>query len=164
MTTEDDTRRTGSDQAAGDDGQSQFTDMLQELRVVQTGVQILSAFLLTLPFTNRWEHTGGDQRFVYALSVVAAAAATALVIGPVSFRRTRFGSGDKRRLLSTSARLARAGLVALLVAAVSAVFLALDVGLGRSYAIFLTVPVGALFVGIWYVLPALAGRDSAGDR
>lgn len=80
------------------------------------------------------------------------------MIGPVSYHRTRLAQGDRRNLLSTSAWLARCGLIALLVAAVASVFLALDVAVGRELALTLTAPVAVLLVGVWYALPALRGR------
>src|SRR3954470_423213 len=64
-----------------------FGELLQELRVAQTGVQVLFAFLLTLPFTNRFERIAGIDRYTYVGTVVAAAAATALLIAPVSYHR-----------------------------------------------------------------------------
>jgi len=66
-----------------------FTELLQELRVAQTGVQILFAFLLTLPFTNRFEQTTELDRGVYVATIVAAAAATALLIAPARHVRPR---------------------------------------------------------------------------
>src|SRR6266511_603049 len=60
-----------------------LNELLQELRVAQTGVQVLFAFLLTLPFTNRFERITGLDRYAYVGTVVAAAAATALLIGAV---------------------------------------------------------------------------------
>jgi hypothetical protein len=154
------------EQQTADYGSKQaFTELLQELRVVQTGVQLLSAFLLTLPFTNRWELTTGGQRAIYAVSVIAAAVCTALVIGPVSYHHTQRERGGDGRLLQTSSRLARGGLIALLLAAVAAVFLALDVGLGRTVAAVAIVPIIAVFVGVWYVLPVFrGGQTRTGSR
>src|SRR5947209_10039375 len=76
-----------------------FSELLQELRVAQTGVQVLFAFLLTLPFTNRFERITEVQRGTYVVTLVAAAAATALLIAPVSYHRLVFRQGRKPQLV-----------------------------------------------------------------
>src|SRR5690349_19677592 len=90
-----------------------FTELLQELRVAQTGVQILFAFLLTLPFTNRFTAVTGFERGVYVVTLVAAAAATALLIAPVSYHRIVFRQGRKPQLVLIASRLAALGLLCL---------------------------------------------------
>src|SRR5438309_3920171 len=75
-----------------------FTELLQELRVAQTGVQILFAFLLTLPFTSRFDRATGLDRGVYVTTMVAAACATALLIAPASYHRLVFRKGRKPQL------------------------------------------------------------------
>src|ERR1043165_10232106 len=67
-----------------------FGDLLQELRVAQTGVQILFAFLLTLPFSSGFPKTTAFQRDIYLVALLAAAAATAMIIAPVAFHRALF--------------------------------------------------------------------------
>src|SRR5256885_15310569 len=81
-----------------------FSELLQELRVAQTGVQVLFAFLLTLPFTNRFERIDGVDRYTYVCTIVAAAAATALLIAPVSYHRLVFRQGRKRPPLQGASR------------------------------------------------------------
>src|SRR2546429_7750584 len=76
-----------------------FTELLQELRVAQTGVQILFAFLLTLPFTNRFDRVTELDRGVYVATIVAAAAATALLLAPVRYHRPVFRKGRKPALV-----------------------------------------------------------------
>jgi hypothetical protein len=70
-----------------------FTELLQELRVAQTGVQILFAFLLTLPFTNRFGSVSDLDKVVYVITLMASATATALLIAPVSYHRQVFREG-----------------------------------------------------------------------
>lgn len=69
----------------GEEAEQRFTDMLQQLRVVQTGVQILAAFLLTLPFAGRFARLDTADKSLYAVSLTAAAVSTALVVAPVSY-------------------------------------------------------------------------------
>ncbi len=140
-----------------DEANRSYTALLQELRVVQTGVQILSAFLLTIPFTNRFHEITSYQKTIYVITLVAAAAATAFVIGPVSYHRLKV-SEDKQHLLRITTLLARCGLVALLVSAVTSVYLALDVATGQVIAAVFGALVAALYVGVWYVLPAFWHR------
>jgi Family of unknown function (DUF6328) len=130
-----------------------FTELLQELRVAQTGVQILFAFLLTLPFTNRFGDVSGLDKVVYVITLVSAATATALLIAPVSDHRQVFRQGRKPQLVQTASRLAQAGLAALLVAMIGAVFLVLDVVAGLGWAIGLGIVITLLFLMLWYVLP-----------
>ncbi|GAA4488278.1 DUF6328 family protein [Actinoallomurus oryzae] len=132
-----------------------FVELLQELRVAQTGVQILFAFLLTLPFTNRFGDVGDRDKTVYVITLVAAATATALLIAPVSGHRQVFRQGRKPQLVRTASALAQAGLVALLIAMIGAVFLVLDVVAGLGWAAGLGAVIAALFVVLWYLLPKL---------
>jgi Family of unknown function (DUF6328) len=132
-----------------------FTELLQELRVAQTGVQILFAFLLTLPFTNRFGEVTGFARGVYVVTLVAAAAASALLIAPVSYHRIVFRKGRKPQLVRIASRLAMIGLFCLLVSMLGAVYLAVDVVLGAPLAVTVLTAVTSLFVFLWYVLPFL---------
>jgi uncharacterized protein DUF6328 len=135
-----------------------FTELLQELRVAQTGVQILFAFLLTLPFSARFGQATDVDRVVYVITLIAAATATALLIAPVSHHRRVFRQGRKPQLVRTASRLAQAGLTALLVATIGAVFVVLDVVAGLGWAVALVAALAVLYVGLWYVLPSFFRR------
>jgi hypothetical protein len=132
-----------------------FIELLQELRVAQTGVQILFAFLLTLPFTNRFKEISDLDKTVYVITLVAAATATALLIAPVSDHRQVFRQGRKPELVRTASTLAQAGLGALLVAIIGAMFLVLDVVAGLGWATGLAVVITLLYLALWYLLPKL---------
>jgi hypothetical protein len=136
-----------------------FIELLQELRVAQTGVQILFAFLLTLPFTNRFGDISSLDKTVYVITLVASATATALLIAPVSDHRQVFREGHKPQLVRTASMLAQAGLAALLVAMIGAVFLVLDVVAGLGWAVGLGVAITLLFLALWYVLPKVIRRE-----
>src|SRR3569833_693850 len=126
-----------------------FVELLQELRGAQTGVQILFAFLLTLPFTNRFGEVGDRDKVVYVITLVAAATATALLIAPVSENRQVFRKGRKPQLVRTASSLAQGGQAALLVAMIGAVFHKLDVVAGLGWAVGLGVTITLLFVVLW---------------
>jgi heme exporter protein D len=136
-----------------------FIELLQELRVAQTGVQILFAFLLTLPFTNRFGDISSLDKAVYVITLVASATATALLIAPVSDHRQVFREGHKPQLVRTASMLAQAGLAVLLVAMIGAVFLVLDVVAGLGWAVGLGVAITLLFLALWYVLPKVIRRE-----
>ncbi|TQJ24500.1 hypothetical protein FBZ33_4834 [Micromonospora sp. A202] len=133
--------------------QRNFADLLQELRVAQTGVQILFAFLLTLPFSNGFTETTEFQRDVYIVALLAAAAATALIISPVAFHRALFRQGRKPELVRFAHRMATGGLAFMLVAMVSAVLLITDFVLDRPIAFVLSALTGIWFLTFWVALP-----------
>jgi Family of unknown function (DUF6328) len=137
-----------------------FSELLQELRVTQTGVQILFGFLLTIPFSNRFAQATTLQLTVYVLTVLACAIAVILLIAPVSFHRRVFRQGRKADLVRWSGRLAQAGLVALLAAMAGAVFLVLDTVAGLPVACPLTAAVVGVCATLWYVLPRGVPADA----
>ncbi|PZG07366.1 amine oxidase [Micromonospora craterilacus] len=141
--------------------QRNFADLLQELRVAQTGVQILFAFLLTLPFSNGFTRTTPFQRDVYIVALLAAAGATAMIISPVAFHRALFRQGRKPELVRFAHRMATAGLGFMLVSMVSAVLLISDFVLARPIAFLLSAVTGLWFLTFWVILPF--SRRSWGD-
>jgi hypothetical protein len=130
-----------------------FSDLLQELRVAQTGVQILFAFLLTLPFSNGFPRTNAFQRDVYIGALLSAAAATAMNIAPVAFHRALFRQGRKPELVRYAHRMATGGLAFLVVAMVGSVLLVTDFMLGLPLAVALTVVAAVFFVVFWAIIP-----------
>ncbi len=135
-----------------------WSELLQELRVAQTGVQILFAFLLTLPFTSRFEQATELDRGMYVGTITAAAAATALLIAPVSYHRLVFRQGRKPELVQVGSRLAMLGLPCLLLAMLGAVFMTVDVVLHQPTAALIVAGLAVLYVFLWYVLPFLGRR------
>jgi hypothetical protein len=139
-----------------------LNELLQELRVAFTGVQILFAFLLTLAFTQRFGDLDGFDLAVYTTALMATALATLVLIAPVSFHRLVFRRRQKAALVVVSDRLLMAGLALLIPAISSSVLLILDVALGRGPAIVgssLTVLVALL---TWYALPLAIRRSGRG--
>jgi hypothetical protein len=147
--------------------QRNFADLLQELRVAQTGVQILFAFLLTLPFSAGFERTTPFQKDVYIVALLAAAGATALIISPVAFHRALFRQGRKPELVRFAHRMASAGLAFMLVSMVSAVLLITDFVLDRTIAFVLSGITAIWFLAFWAVLPFARrnwGEDDVDDE
>jgi hypothetical protein len=139
-----------------------FSDLLQELRVAQTGVQILFAFLLTMVFAARFNGADGFERVVYLVALMSAAGAAGMIIAPVAYHRVLFKRGLKPELVRSAHRMASGGLALLVVAMASSVLLVTDVIVDRWLAILLGALVGAWLTLLWAVLPVLR-RISAPD-
>ena len=137
-----------------------LNELLQELRVAQTGVQILFAFLLTLPFAARFGDVDTFELVVYIVALLASTAAAGMIIAPVAYHRMLFRRGRKPQLVRSAHRMASGGLAFLVVAIVGAVLLVLDFLVGRALAVFLSAVAAAWLVLFWGVLPWLRRRDA----
>ncbi|MGY1771421.1 DUF6328 family protein [Blastococcus sp. SYSU D00813] len=135
-----------------------LAELLQELRVAITGVQVLFAFLLGLAFTQRFADLDGFGVAVYTVTLMTTALATVLLIAPVSFHRLVFRRRQKGALIRVGDLMLRAGLAMLVVAISCGTLLVLDVALGRGAAVTggaLVLLTGAV---TWYALPLWARR------
>ena len=128
----------------------QMTELLNELRVAMPGVQVLFAFLLAVPFQQRFETVNAFQRDVYLVTLLAAATATAFFIAPSAYHRIAFQQHEKARIIQMGTRQFICGLVALAVAMNGAVLLVTDVLFQAPTEIVTTVGVGALFLWLWF--------------
>jgi predicted membrane channel-forming protein YqfA (hemolysin III family) len=138
----------------------ELIEFLNELRVVLPGVQVLFAFLLTVPFTNQFTRITNTQRQVYFVTFLCTAVATALLIAPSSYHRLRWREYDKERMLQTSNRLAIAGMAFLALALVGATFLVTDLLFHAAAAALVTAAVAGIFAWFWWGLPlARKARD-----
>jgi Family of unknown function (DUF6328) len=138
-----------------------WADLLQELRVVQTGVQLLTGFLLTLPFQTRFETLTAEQRTIYLISVALSVAATGFLIAPVSLHRTLFRQHARELMVTVSHRLALVGLALLGCAIVGVVLLIFDVVAGTTTGVVAAFAAFVLLVTLWAGLPLVARRDAA---
>jgi hypothetical protein len=130
-----------------------FSELLQELRVTQAGVQILFAFLLTLAFTERFTELDDVQRGVYVTTLLLAMTATVLFTTPAALHRWLFRRGAKRQIVELSSRLAMAGLAVLSLTFAGALLLVVDVVVGRAAGIATAACAFALCGGLWGALP-----------
>ncbi|WP_239028238.1 DUF6328 family protein [Pseudonocardia acidicola] len=128
-------------------------ELLQEVRVAQTGVQILFAFLLSLSFTDRFGRVDPTQRAIYVVTLLLAVVTTALLVAPVAVHRMVFRRGMKEQLAVVGHRLAVLGLAGLALTLTGCILLVLDVTLGRKLAIVLAAAVALCFGVLWFVLP-----------
>ncbi len=139
-----------------------LAELLQEMRVAITGVQILFAFLLTLPFSARFDELGVFGTTVYAVTLLSTASATLVLIAPVSFHRTLFRQRRKQQLVAFADGALLVGLALLLLGIAAAVLLVLDVVLGRWPALVACAFLVVLGVVAWYVLPLRQRRSGDG--
>lgn len=130
-----------------------LVELLQELRVLQTGVQIIFAFLLGVAFTNRFPLLNDTQQYVYIAALLLSVLAAAVFATPVAIHRGLFHRGEKMLIVAWSTWLAKVGLMLLALALDCVIFLVVDFVLGRVPAIVLTVVVALTFAGLWAVLP-----------
>ncbi len=139
-----------------------LAELLQELRVAITGVQVLFAFLLGLAFTARFDGLDAFALTVYTVTLLATALATVVLIAPVSFHRLVFRRRQKAVLIAVADRMLVAGLALLVLAISSGVLLVLDVVLGRGPGVVGGVGVLLVATVLWYGLPVWARRTAAG--
>ncbi|WP_441247564.1 DUF6328 family protein [Kitasatospora sp. McL0602] len=130
-----------------------LVELLQELRVLQTGVQIVFAFLLGVAFTPRFTQLDGTQQDIYVATLLLTIVSSAVLATPVALHRGLFHRGAKRRIVALSTKLTQTGLLFLALALNGAVLLLMDVVLGRTAAVAITAATALLFAGLWFVLP-----------
>ncbi len=157
--------RDSRDETDDERADRNWAELLQELRVTQMGVQILTGFLLTLPFQQRFAELDTAQRNVYLCLVVLSVIATGLLVAPVSLHRMLFRKHLKSRLVTSADRLARVGLVVLALVVTGTVLLIFDVVVGPAAALAAAIGALVLFALLWVALPLeLMRRARAGDE
>ena len=130
-----------------------LSDLLQELRVALPGVQVLFAFLLTVPFTNRFnELSDFDEKLYYGV-LLCVALASILLVAPTAGHRVLFRRQQKEFLVTTANNLALVGLLLLAIAMTGAIALISDFLFSSTTAIVSAVVMGTAFIGFWYAGP-----------
>jgi len=137
-----------------------WNELLQELRVTQTGAQILTGFLLTIPFQQRFSDLDPTQRVIYLSLVLLAATATTLIVAPVSLHRLLFRRHVKAELVTSADRLARAGLFALGLLIAGTSLFVFDVVVGRTGGLLAGGGVLLLLLLAWLLLPLRLARHA----
>ncbi len=131
------------------------SELLQELRVAQAGVQILFGFLLSVVFTERFHNASGFEKSLHLAAVLLAVSATALLTAPAAWHRLLFRTGSRERILTVGNRVVLAGLVCLALAIVATVALITKVVFGSVALILTAVLCTVLFGVLWFVMPFL---------
>ncbi|MCZ0982202.1 DUF6328 family protein [Streptomyces diastatochromogenes] len=130
-----------------------WQELLQEIRVAQTGVQILLGFLLTVVFTPLFHDLEQTDKTIYLVTTVLGSLATGALIGPVSFHRLVSGRRVKPQAVVWASRLTFTGLLLLLATLMSALFLILRVATHDPYVPWLVSGVLAWYLLCWFALP-----------
>jgi Family of unknown function (DUF6328) len=161
----DEQRGGRSDQDEYEERESRrLLELLNELRVALTGVQIMFAFLLTVPFTQRFAQVTGFQRTVYFVTLLCAAAATALLISPSAHHRMLFRRHQKHQLIVLGNTLTLIGLGFLALAMTGVILLITDVLFKTATVVVVTSLVAAMFLTLWYLVPLGRRLSSSSDE
>jgi hypothetical protein len=152
----DEPDRPGETEAQRDD--RNVMELLNELRVVGIGVQVLFGFLLALPFSSRFSKLDPAQRGVYLATVTFAAVSIALLVAPVAYHRLLFRRHEKGSLVRVTNLLAIAGLVTVGLSVSGAVLLVVSFVAPGTHTVVITAIAVVAFAGLWFALP-LSRRD-----
>jgi hypothetical protein len=133
----------------------ELMELVNELRVALTGVQVLFAFLLTVPFTQRFAKVTEFQRHLFYAVLLSATLSVLLLIAPTARHRILFRQRDKEQIVVSSNRYAIAGLGVLAVAMTGAVMLITDLLFKEAMVTWVTATLVALFTTVWFVIPMI---------
>jgi hypothetical protein len=131
----------------------ELIELLNELRVALPGVQVLFAFLLVLPFQQRFADTSPVDQAVYTLALLSSALAAALLIAPSMYHRLNFRRGNKERILFDANRLMVGGMLCTAIGIACAVYLVVDVVHGGTAAVVATAASLVVYAALWLGLP-----------
>lgn len=148
----------GRDETESERVDRNWNELLQELRVTQTGTQILTGFLLTIPFQQRFAELDGIQRTIYLVLVAFAVVATILALAPVSLHRALFRQGAKPQIVHTTNRLLMGALACVAVTLVGTSVLIFDVVIGVQAGLVAGAVTAVLTALAWLALPRMTGR------
>jgi hypothetical protein len=147
-----------------DDGRRdrELIELLNELRVALPGVQVLFAFLLAVPFAQRFTDVTEIQREAYTLALLCTLAGSVFLIAPTTFHRIRFRDRDKELLLRLANRFTIIGMLLLAIAMTASVYLVMDLLYESAVALVLSALTAALCAVVWFLLPL--GREVQDKR
>ena len=131
----------------------ELIELLNELRVALPGVQVLFAFLLAVPFTQRFAETTELQRDTFMVALLSTLAGSVFLIAPTAYHRIRFRDRDKEALLQIGNVFAIIGVLFLAIGMTAVVFLVTDVIYRGFVTAVVTASTAALFAIVWFVLP-----------
>ena len=149
----------GRDETPAERLDRNWNDLLQELRVLQTGVQLLAGFLLTLPFQSTFRSLQQGDKIVYLGTIGSAFAAVSFLVAPVSLHRVLFRLHLRRRMVLTGHYLAMTGSVFLALTIVGSVLLTFTIVVGRTAAIVFAALTALLLSTLWAIIPTLMRSD-----
>jgi hypothetical protein len=151
----------GRDETELERADRNLTELLGELRVALPGVQVLFAFLLIVPFNDRFGDATAFQRDLYLGTLICTALGSALLIAPSMNHRLEFRHGDKEHLVEISNRMTIAGLTLVALAMTGVVALLTDFVFGTATMVVCTAALALTFALLWYVMPLRRRRAIA---
>jgi cation transport ATPase len=131
----------------------EWGELIEEHRLAMPGVQVLFAFLLVLPFQNRFERLTTNQEYVYFSALLCATVAIVLLITPTAAHRIRWRHQDKEALMVMSTRAAIAATVFIAAAMTASVYLITDILFGEPATVIVASVIAATFILFWYAFP-----------
>jgi hypothetical protein len=140
-----------------------WNELLQELRVTQTGTQILTGFLLTLPFTQRFVELGTRQEIIYLATMVGSIVTTGLILAPVAFHRLLFRQRQRPWLVAAADVFAKIGLMLLAVTTSGVILLVFDMVVSWSAALIAAIATFVGLLAVWAGTPWLAPKNGSGS-
>jgi hypothetical protein len=146
-------RRRGRDETEEERADRMWTELIQEVRVAQMGVQILFGFLLTVVFQPKYERLSDTDQRIYLITVVLGACATGALIGPVSLHRLVSGRRVKPQAVRWASRLTLLGLVLLLATTTASLLLILRVATHDGFVPWLVAGVVGWYLLCWFAIP-----------
>jgi len=135
-----------------------WTELIQEMRSTQTGMQVLTAFLLTLPYSDKFDTLDGVQRTAYVLVLIGAVSGTAVVMSPIAHHRVLFRRGRRPWLVATADRVARTALALVALTTCGVLLLTVDVVVGRVPAVVTATAALAGYLLLWVGVPLRGHR------
>jgi Family of unknown function (DUF6328) len=158
MTNDDATPGDGRSESANEKLDRNWMELLQELRVIQTSTQVLTGFLLTLPFQQRFADLDGFQTATYLTLIAVAAVTTVLALTPVSLHRLLFGQRAKREVVQSTDAILKYTLWMVGATVSGTVLLVFDVVLNRESAILAAAVAAIVAATTWLAVPIHAKR------
>jgi hypothetical protein len=154
------TERSEEDEAQRDETTPQRLDrntieLLNELRIAGTGIQVMFAFLLILPFNAGWKQVDGFERTVYFITLLVVALAAFLLMAPPIHHRLLFRHGEKRFLIRVGNYMAIGGMTCLGLGFIGILVLVSDVVVGGAAPAVVGILAGAVIGGLWFALPLI---------
>ncbi len=153
--------RSDRDETPSERADRNLEELISEVRVALPGVQVLFAFLLVVPFNDRFRDLSRFDQRLYLATLLSATIAAALLIAPSINHRIEFGTGDKEHLVRLANRLTIAGLAMLAASMTMAVALVTNLVFSGATAVIVATSLAGLFSLLWFVMPVVRVRNRA---
>lgn len=148
----------GRDETPDERADRNWSELLQELRVLQTGTQILTGFLLALAFQPAFADLSDGQRTFYLVLVVLSALSAIIALAPVSLHRIVFQRGLKRSVVKYGHLALITALVTVAALVVGVVAFVFDVVVSDAASVAVAVSLGIVIVLLWIIAPVIMRR------